>query len=129
MVRRIDDVCDRGWSVPDACDAFYSGAYVLETVPCVIYLLMRCAHDPEEAIVCSVNDTYDNDTVVAVVGAAIGALHGAHAIPRRWRDGLTGRTGADDDGRMFEILAQARDVFERSLANPSEHGSKAGNLE
>ena len=111
VARRIDDACDRGWSVPDACDAFYSGAYVLETLPCVIYLLMRCAHDPEEAIVRAVNDTYDNDTVAAIVGAAVGALHGLDALPRRWRDGLTGRTGADDAGRMFEILDQAREVF------------------
>ncbi len=112
VTRRIEDACDRGWSVLDACDAFYSGAYLLETLPCVIYLLMRCAHDPEEAIVRAVNDTYDNDTVAAIVGAAVGALHGIDALPRRWRDALTGRTGADDDGRMFEILDQAREVFD-----------------
>ncbi len=111
VARRIDDACARGWSMLDACNAFYSGAYLLETLPCVIYLLMRCAHDPEEAIVRAVNDTYDNDTTAAIVGAAVGALHGVDALPRRWRDGLTGRTGADDDGRMFEILRAAAQCF------------------
>ena len=111
VAKRLDDAVERGWSVRDACDAFYSGAYLLETVPCVIYLLMKCAHDPEEALVRAVNDTYDNDTTAAIVGAAVGALHGVDSLPRRWRDGLTGRTGADDDGRMFEILARAQDVF------------------
>jgi ADP-ribosyl-[dinitrogen reductase] hydrolase len=111
VARRIDDACEKDWPVLDACDAFYSGAYLLETLPCVIYLLMRCAHDPEEAIVRAVNDTYDNDTTAAIVGPAVGALHGVDALPRRWRDGLTGRTGADDDGRMFEILNEAREVF------------------
>jgi ADP-ribosyl-[dinitrogen reductase] hydrolase len=111
VARRIDDACERGWAVGDACDAFYSGAYVLETLPCVIYLLMRCAHDPEEAIVRAVNDTYDNDTTAAIVGAAVGALHGVDALPRRWRDGLTGRTGADDDGRMFAILEAASRLY------------------
>jgi ADP-ribosylglycohydrolase len=43
-------------------------------VPTVIYILMRHGHDPEEAIVRAVNDTKDNDTVAAIVGAAVGAL-------------------------------------------------------
>ncbi len=63
--------------------------------------------DPEEAIVRAVNDTRDNDTVAAIVGAAVGALHGAEALPKRWRDGLLGRTGADDDRRVFELMDRA----------------------
>jgi len=75
-----------------------------KTVPTVLYLLMRHGRDPEEAIVRAVNDTKDNDTIAAIVGAAVGALHGAGALPARWRDGLLGRTTADDDGRVFELL-------------------------
>ena len=37
----------------------------------------------------------DNDTVAAIVGAAVGALHGASALPTAWMDDLSGRTGAD----------------------------------
>lgn len=95
-------------STQEACDRWYSGAYVLETVPSVLYVLMRHAADPEEAIVRAVNDTWDNDTVGAIVGAAVGALHGRDWLPHRWRTGLTGRTSVDDDGRMFAILAEAR---------------------
>ena len=54
-------------------------AYLLETVPSVLYAPMRYAGDPEEALVRSVNDAKDNDTVAAIVGAAVGALHGAAA--------------------------------------------------
>jgi ADP-ribosylglycohydrolase len=72
---------------------------------------MRYGHDPEEAIVRAVNDTYDNDTIAAVVGAAAGALHGKDGLPRRWRDGLLGRTRAADDGRVFELIAEARELF------------------
>ncbi len=57
------------------------------------------------------HDTKDNDTVAAIVGAAVGALHGAAAVPARWKDNLLGRTGADDDGRFFELLAQAKGLF------------------
>ncbi len=86
---------------------WYSGAFLLETVPWVIYVLSRWGHDPEAAIIRAVNDTKDNDTAAAIVGAAVGALHGAAALPRRWVEGLTGRTGEGDDGRMFELLDQA----------------------
>jgi ADP-ribosylglycohydrolase len=56
-----------------------------------------------------VNDTRDNDTVAALVGAAVGALHGREALPCRWREGLLGRTGDADDGRVCELLDRARE--------------------
>ncbi|HEY3353860.1 MAG TPA: ADP-ribosylglycohydrolase family protein [Polyangia bacterium] len=91
-----------------ACDSWYSGAFLLETIPSVLYIVARHGHDPEEALVRAVNDTCDNDTVAAIVGALVGALHGAARLPRRWRAGLLGRTGADDDGRVFELIDAAR---------------------
>ena len=94
--------------VLDACNYWHSGAYLLETMPSIIYILMRHGHDPEEAIVRAVNDTRDNDTIAAVVGAAVGALHGQDAIPPRWRDNLSGRTTDRDDGRVSELIREAR---------------------
>jgi ADP-ribosyl-[dinitrogen reductase] hydrolase len=91
-----------------ACDSWYSGAYLLETVPSGLFILMRHAEDPEEAIVRAVNDTRDNDTVAAIVGAAVGALHGVERLPERWLRGLKGRTRADDDGECQRILERAR---------------------
>jgi ADP-ribosylglycohydrolase len=89
-------------------DIWYSGAFLLETVPTVLFILARCADDPEEAIVRAVSDTKDNDTIGAIVGAAAGALHGTAALPERWVTGLKGRTQLDDDGRVFELLEAAR---------------------
>ncbi|HPM84460.1 MAG TPA: ADP-ribosylglycohydrolase family protein [Candidatus Anammoximicrobium sp.] len=94
-------------SVLEAGDNWFSGAFLLETVPSVIYILMRHGHDPEEAIVRAVNDTKDNDTVAAIVGAAVGALHGRQGLPSRWIDNLLGRTTDKDDGRIFELLDSA----------------------
>jgi ADP-ribosyl-[dinitrogen reductase] hydrolase len=102
---------DNDLSVREACDSWYSGAYLMETVPSVLYILMRHADDPEEAIVRAVNDTKDNDTVAAIVGAAVGALHGEEALPRRWVDKLLGRTRENDDGRVFELINQAEEQF------------------
>lgn len=94
-----------------ACDAWYSGAFLLETVPCALLILTRHGHDPEAAIIRAVNDCRDNDTIAAIVGAAVGALHGRCALPARWLDGLSGRTSFDDDGKMFELLDRAQSVF------------------
>jgi ADP-ribosyl-[dinitrogen reductase] hydrolase len=97
----------QGWSAREACDAWCSGAYLLETVPSVLWILARHAHDPEEAMVRAVNDTKDNDTVAAIVGAAVGALHGERALPDRWRTGLLGRTQSADDGQVFRLAEAA----------------------
>jgi ADP-ribosyl-[dinitrogen reductase] hydrolase len=105
---QVDAALARELSVEDACNHWHSGAYLLETVPSVLYILCRHGNDPEEAIVRAVNDTKDNDTVAAIVGAAVGALHGRRALPARWIEGLSGRTREDDDGRIFELIDAAK---------------------
>jgi len=100
-----------GLTTLEACERFQSGAYLLETVPSALYILARHGHDPEEAIVRAVNDTWDNDTLAAIVGAAVGALHGDKALPEQWLAGLTGRTRDNDDGRIFVLLDEAESAF------------------
>ncbi len=104
----IPEAMEGDLSTRTACDRWYSAAYLLETVPSALYIMMRYAHNPEEAIVRAVNDTWDNDTTGAIVGAAMGALYGKDALPQRWLSGLLGRTSFDDDGRIFEIMKMAR---------------------
>jgi ADP-ribosyl-[dinitrogen reductase] hydrolase len=94
-------------AVSDACEEWLSGAFLLETMPSVLYILCRHGHDPEQAIVRAVNDTTDNDTIAAIVGAAVGALHGRAKLPERWIEGLSGRTLERDDGRVPQLIAQA----------------------
>jgi ADP-ribosylglycohydrolase len=107
LERVLAEAVHSSWSVRTACEAWHSGAYLLETVPSVLWVLATCVHDPEEAIVRAVNDTKDNDTIAAIVGAAVGALHGSSALPDRWRWGLLGRTQADDDGQVFRLIEAA----------------------
>jgi len=80
----------------------------------VLLILERHGDDPEGAIIRSANDTKDNDTVAAIVGAAMGTLRGRAAIPERWLTGLTGRTRHHsepaDDGRVFELIKGAHTV-------------------
>ncbi len=111
--RYVADRADEFSNLPVAgADAISgSGAYLLETVPIALHILRVHAHDPEEAIVRAVNDTKDNDTVAAIVGQVVGALHGAKALPGRWIKRLTGRLGAHDDGRVFDLINSAVDRF------------------
>jgi ADP-ribosylglycohydrolase len=103
----LGEAARHDWSTREACDAWHSGAYLLETVPSVLWILEQHARDPEAAITRAVNDTMDNDTAAAVVGAAVGALHGVKALPDRWQMGLLGRTTADDSGRVFRLIESA----------------------
>jgi ADP-ribosylglycohydrolase len=42
----------------------------------------------EASITAAVNDTKDNDSVAAIVGALVGALHVKRAIRKKWIDGI-----------------------------------------
>ncbi|MCC7021038.1 MAG: ADP-ribosylglycohydrolase family protein [Ardenticatenales bacterium] len=97
-----------GLTVADAARRWGSGAYALEAIPIALFILARHADDPEAALVRAVNDTAASDVVGAIVGACVGALHGAGAWPERWVAGLSGRTAAADDGRVFAIIEAAR---------------------
>jgi hypothetical protein len=108
VAQRVPAALRVGISAQAACDSWYSGAYLLETVPSALFILERYRDDPEEALVRAVMDTWDNDTVAAIVGAVMGVLHGVDAFPQRWRDGLTGRTDAHDDGRVWAALKGLR---------------------
>jgi ADP-ribosyl-[dinitrogen reductase] hydrolase len=103
----MEEAGRRRWSSRAACAAWGSGAYLLETVPSVLWILAQHGHDPEAAIVRAVNDTEDNDTIAAIVGAAVGAIHGAPALPERWRRSLPGRIAGADDGRVFRLVEAA----------------------
>jgi ADP-ribosylglycohydrolase len=90
---------------------WYSGAYLLETVAMVIHILGMHGDDPKAAILAAVNYTKDNDTIAAIVGAAVGALHGLSSLPPEWVRGLSGRTLESNDGEIFKLLLRAKSRY------------------
>lgn len=116
--REVSRAIKENWTVQDAAKRWYSGAYLLETMPWVLFILSRYAGEPEEAIIRAVNDTKDNDTIAAIVGAAVGALHGRAGFPARWINGLSGRTTANDDWHIFELIEDAKQCFWQSNQQP-----------
>jgi hypothetical protein len=63
-------------------------------IPTCLYLLFVTSSF-EEAISEVVNLGGDTDTAGAILGAMAGAYYGAHAIPKRWLDGLQNRQGIE----------------------------------
>lgn len=68
----------------------------VDMLPCVLWIACRYHSSPEEAIMRAVALGGDTDTTACMVGAILGALHGASWIPQRWLDGLeNGSRGRD----------------------------------
>jgi ADP-ribosylglycohydrolase/Mg-chelatase subunit ChlD len=111
VYQEVNHALKENWSTLQAADTWGSGAFLLETLPNVIYILTKYAGDPEQAVIRAVNDTKDNDTIAAIVGAAVGALHGKSALPERWITGLLGRTNGHNDGYIFRLIDEARQRF------------------
>jgi len=102
----VPDGLARRLGVLEFGDLTYSGAFLLETLPVTLFIIARYVDDPDRAIVSAVNHTRDNDTIASLVATAMGALHGRDAFRPEWIDGLLGRTGPDDDGKVQTLLAR-----------------------
>jgi ADP-ribosylglycohydrolase len=106
--QRLPAALKSGQSFASVNKSWYSGAYLLETVPIALFLLERYHHDPEEALVRAVMDTRDNDTIACIAGMVLGAVHGFKAWPERWRNDLSGCTQRDDFNRINHIYNMLR---------------------
>lgn len=65
-------------------DSWFSGAYLLETVPTALAIVAQYLDSPREGILEAVNRTWDNDTIASLVASAFGARYGLDAFDRRW---------------------------------------------
>jgi ADP-ribosylglycohydrolase len=72
----------------DINNEYWSGAYVLESLPHAFYCFLRTPQDFPETLLQAVNSSRDADTVAAIAGNLSGALNGVRAIPPRYLDDL-----------------------------------------
>ncbi len=104
-----------GRTVRAVCDPYEglwgSGPDLRETVPSLIFILMKEGADFERAMDLTVRYTRDNDTIGALVGTVLGALHGLSGIPQRWVRGHSGVTRRKDKGQVFHLVRDARAKF------------------
>ena len=76
----------------------------IEAVPCVLWIICTNYREPEECLVRAVNMGGDTDTVAAMVGDIVGALHGWEWIPTRWYDNIELNSDENmDRGKEYAI--------------------------
>lgn len=86
--RHLDELSDALDSEPEELAELSNGAtsYVNHSVPYVVALLCGRHWEFEEGVVAAVNGGGDTDTNGAMVGAVLGAAHGARKLPKRFLD-------------------------------------------
>lgn len=107
----VGNALSKNLSAVEACNWWGSGGDLFGTVPSVLYILATHAHSAEETIIRAVNDTSDNDSIAAIAGAAVGALHGLGGIPERWVKSLEGRIRKGGAGQVFRLVFHAKQTF------------------
>ncbi len=86
---------------------FGCGVRSRDSWPPALWAALRFLSEPEEAIVQAVNLGGDSDTVGAMTGALVGALHGHRWVPKRWYDQLENAdSGRDELIQVAEQLAE-----------------------
>jgi poly(ADP-ribose) glycohydrolase ARH3 len=106
-MRRVAELLRSGATADEAARVIGTGIASAEAVPTAIFVALRHGEDPEEALVRAVALGGDTDTIAAMVGAVVGALHGAERFPKRWYETLeNGPFGRDEIIRVARKLAQ-----------------------
>jgi ADP-ribosylglycohydrolase len=111
VLRRMELAIDIGRSsrsledaMTDLADVVGTGLHAAEAVPAALGLVVAADADPVAAIHAAVNAGNDTDTVATMVGAIVGALHGAAALPAHYLQVLTAENG-------WDLVALAEDLW------------------
>ena len=98
---------ENGAPVRKLRNTWYSGAYLLETMPTALSIVAEYLDEPERAILEAANFTWDNDTIASMVAAAMGARHGKQAFAGQWITAL--REYRQEQG-MDSMIAVIREL-------------------
>lgn len=94
-----------------------NGIRASEAVACALLATIKYHAAPEDAVIKGVNSGGDTDTIGAITGAQIGALHGKDWIPARWSDNMEN----EEYGRDY-IIKLASDLS-RINASGRQHAA------
>ncbi len=84
----LEDVLKKDIDDETAVGFLGNGIRASEAVACALLAAVKYHSTPEEAVIKSVNFGGDTDTIGAMTGALMGALHGKEWIPPRWTDNM-----------------------------------------
>ncbi len=94
-----------------------NGIRASQAVAAALWAFLRYGEDPEECVIRAVAFGGDTDTIGAMAGALVGALHGQSWIPARWYDNIENGTRGRD-----EIVALARRLSQLDIRVQAEGG-------
>lgn len=78
LTKALETARSRRLTALEAAETLGSGPYLFEVVPLMLYILELHADDPWRALEAATTATQEADTLGILVGASVGALHGAH---------------------------------------------------
>lgn len=81
----------------EVVSVFGCGVRSADSWPPALWAALHFCADPEAAIIQAVNLGGDTDTIGAMTGALVGALHGDRWFPSRWFEQLENQTGGRDE--------------------------------
>lgn len=103
---KLADLLERQADADEVTETFDCGVRSADSWPPALWAALRYIDDPEEAIIQAVNLGGDTDTIGAMTGALVGALHGNQWFPERWYGQLENqRNGRDELVSAAEQLA------------------------
>jgi ADP-ribosylglycohydrolase len=95
-----------------------NGIRASEAVAAALWAFVRHGTMPEKCVILAVGLGGDTDTIAAMAGALVGALHGTAWIPSRWYEMMeNGRHGRDEIVDVGRRLAKL-DLQERHDITP-----------
>jgi hypothetical protein len=80
-LERACELAERGEGVAEAAEELGTSGYVLHTVPFAVFCFARYGDDPLPALVEAIGAGGDTDSIGAILGAWLGALHGEAGLP------------------------------------------------
>ncbi|SHI58665.1 ADP-ribosylglycohydrolase [Malonomonas rubra DSM 5091] len=105
-LQQLSGLLERDASADEVVSTFGCGVRSADSWPAALWAALRYIDNPQAAIVQAVNLGGDTDTIGAMTGALVGALHGDEWIPRSWFDQLeNGGNGRDELIAVAERLA------------------------
>jgi len=93
-----------------------SGVRTRESVPFALFLALRYVEEPLQGLLAAVNAGGDTDTVAAMTGSILGALHGTEIFPADWLELL--EKGEDGVQGLLEVADGLYELARRRGAVP-----------